>query len=91
MKIARRVACLAFFWKHAQPLKIVQSKKWPSGRTVVATGTRLAKKLARASHVLAVIDKLYQVKTETRDLSAAAERQLLREEHSRLLLNDLKT
>lgn len=45
---------------------------------------------ARAHHVLAIVAKLYEVEHAAREKSSAA-RQLLREEHSRPLLNDLKT
>jgi transposase len=45
---------------------------------------------ARAHHVLAIVAKLYEVEHAAREKSAAS-RQLLREEYSRPLLNDLKT
>jgi transposase len=45
---------------------------------------------ARAHFVLAVVAKLYQVEDAAKEKSAAA-RQSLREEHSRPMLNDLKT
>lgn len=45
---------------------------------------------ARAHHVLAIVAKLYKVEDAAKEKSAAA-CQSLREEHSRPLLNDLKT
>lgn len=55
----------------------------------VATDSKLAKKSLHAHHVLAVITKLYKVKSDTRERAAAA-RLSVRQQAARPLLNDLK-